>query len=229
MGCRVCRARKVTTHTFKIHTRTNPTALRPSLSPQVKCDGRPNGCRNCERLQLECVADDGTAAAAAAIKRSASTSTVALKKIRTYRSCNACRLSKTKCDGDRPKCGRCVAKKVDCVYDGGAAPRWTRNLDRPGLSSSSSSFVHGDAAAAAADGLLASVEKERSSFLAGERRLPPRQDDTPANSDAGGDGSQSGQEGKPSVSIPDGQSWYVTSFVCSSAAAKTNWLQARIA
>ncbi|OAA64151.1 Fungal transcriptional regulatory protein [Akanthomyces lecanii RCEF 1005] len=182
MGCRVCRARK------------------------VKCDGRPNGCRNCERLQLECVADDGTAAAAA-IKRSASASAVALKKIRTYRSCNACRLSKTKCDGDRPKCGRCAAKKVDCVYDGGAAPRWTRNLDRPGLSSSSSSFVNGDAAA---DGLLANVEKERSSFLAGERRLPPRQDDTPANSDAGGDGSQSGQEGKPSVSIPDGQSWLVS-------------------
>lgn len=112
------------------------------------------------------------------------------------------------------------------MYDGGAAPRWTRNLDRPGLSSSSSSFVNGDAAA---DGLLANVEKERSSFLAGERRLPPRQDDTPANSDAGGDGSQSGQEGKPSVSIPDGQSWYVYSFGCSSTTAKTNLMQARLA
>ncbi|KAM3505502.1 hypothetical protein MY10362_002907 [Beauveria mimosiformis] len=190
MGCRVCRARK------------------------VKCDGRPNGCRNCERLQLDCVADDGStapstssAAVAAAVKRSSSASAIALKKIRTYRSCNACRLSKTKCDGDRPKCGRCVAKQVDCVYDGGAAPRWTRNLDRP-VSTASSHANGTDAATGAADGLLrASVEKERSSFLAGERRLPPRQDDTPANSDGG---EQSGQEGKPNVSIPDGQSWLVS-------------------
>ncbi|OAA47225.1 Fungal transcriptional regulatory protein [Beauveria brongniartii RCEF 3172] len=190
MGCRVCRARK------------------------VKCDGRPNGCRNCERLQLDCVADDGStapstssAAVAAAVKRSSSASAVALKKIRTYRSCNACRLSKTKCDGDRPKCGRCVAKQVECVYDGGAAPRWTRNLDRP-VSTALSHANGTDAATGAADGLLrASVEKERSSFLAGERRLPPRQDDTPANSDGG---EQSGQEGKPNVSIPDGQSWLVS-------------------
>ncbi|KAJ6779754.1 hypothetical protein PWT90_06286 [Aphanocladium album] len=189
MGCRVCRARK---------------RLFGLTHQQVKCDGRPNGCRNCERLQLDCVADDGTAAAAA--KRSSSSpsaSAVSLKKIRTYRSCNACRLSKTKCDGDRPKCGRCAAKKVDCVYDGGAAPRWTRNLDRSSLAS----LGNGDAAAAATDGLLANVEKERSSFLAGERRLPPRQDDTPANSDHG---SQSGKEGKPDVSVPDGQAWLVS-------------------
>ncbi|ATY65349.1 Fungal transcriptional regulatory [Cordyceps militaris] len=183
MGCRVCRARK------------------------VKCDGRPNGCRNCERLQLDCVADDGTpasaassAAAASTVKRSSSASAAALKKIRTYRSCNACRLSKTKCDGDRPKCGRCTVKKVDCVYDGGSAPRWTRNLDRPAL-------VSGAAEAAGDGGLLPTVEKERSAFLAGERRLPPRQDDTPANSDTGGEGSQSGREG---VSIPEGQSWLVS-------------------
>lgn len=89
---------------------------------QVKCDGRPNGCRNCERLQLDCVGDNGQAAGRA--------TPVALRKIRTYRSCKSCRLSKTKCNGDRPKCSRCVAKKTECVYDGGSAPRWARNLDR---------------------------------------------------------------------------------------------------
>ncbi|KAL7806023.1 fungal-specific transcription factor domain-containing protein [Trichoderma gracile] len=98
MGCRVCRARK------------------------VKCDGRPNGCRNCERLQLDCVGDNGQAAGRA--------TPMALRKIRTYRSCKSCRLSKTKCNGDRPKCSRCAAKKTECVYDGGSAPRWARNLDR---------------------------------------------------------------------------------------------------
>lgn len=53
-----------------------------------------------------------------------------MRRLRTYRSCQSCRLSKTKCDGDRPKCSRCEAKRVQCVYNGGAAPRWTRNLDK---------------------------------------------------------------------------------------------------
>lgn len=97
-----------------------------SFCAQVKCDGRPNGCRNCERLQLECVADDGSTASG---KRTA-VSPVALRKIRTYRSCQSCRLSKTKCNGDRPKCSRCAAKLISCMYDGGATPRWTRNLDK---------------------------------------------------------------------------------------------------
>ncbi|KAH0526309.1 hypothetical protein TsFJ059_009653 [Trichoderma semiorbis] len=89
---------------------------------KVKCDGRPNGCRNCERLQLDCVGDNGLAAGRA--------TPMSLRKIRTYRSCKSCRLSKTKCNGDRPKCSRCTAKKTECVYDGGSAPRWARNLDR---------------------------------------------------------------------------------------------------
>ncbi|PHH60613.1 hypothetical protein CDD81_1403 [Ophiocordyceps australis] len=96
MGCRVCRARK------------------------VKCDGRPNGCRNCERLQLDCV---GSAAGITADIAAAS-----LRKIRTYRSCQSCRLSKTKCNGKRPLCARCAAKKLECVYDGDSAPRWAHNL-----------------------------------------------------------------------------------------------------
>ncbi|KND89003.1 putative transcriptional regulatory protein [Tolypocladium ophioglossoides CBS 100239] len=108
MGCRVCRARK------------------------VKCDGRPNGCRNCERLQLDCVGDS----AAASDGSRASSTPVALRKIRTYRSCKNCRLSKTKCNGERPRCARCSAKDVECVYDGGSAPRWTRSLKRPAPSGS---------------------------------------------------------------------------------------------
>ncbi|KAL3963568.1 hypothetical protein ACCO45_000572 [Purpureocillium lilacinum] len=116
MGCRVCRARK------------------------VKCDGRPNGCRNCERLQLECVGDDGAplildggGGSGGSGKGDGSKGVAgvgALRKIRTYRSCQSCRLSKTKCNGDRPRCARCVAKGAECVYDGGSAPRWTRSLKR---------------------------------------------------------------------------------------------------
>lgn len=141
MGCRVCRARKVRlrlTYTRSLtHSpaHSHDTALTLTQFSQVKCDGRPNGCRNCERLQLECVSESGIIAATddgtgAHRPPTASASPVSLRKIRTYRSCTACRLSKTKCDGGRPNCARCVVKKLSCVYDGGSAPRWTRNLNR---------------------------------------------------------------------------------------------------
>ena len=152
MGCRVCRARKVSVSlfspTYRISHHLDASShwrLHPQLSHnvswcrsckawsfrwspcadsthQVKCDGRPNGCRNCERLQLDCVGDSG-------VPGGHRSSPVALRKIRTYRSCANCRLSKTKCNGDRPKCSRCAAKNLECAYDGGTTPRWARNLN----------------------------------------------------------------------------------------------------
>lgn len=102
--------------------------LLTDLSPKVRCDGRrENGCRNCERLQLDCVADDGTA-------QSRRSSSASLRKIRTYRSCQSCRLSKTKCNGDRPRCSRCADKNVECIYDGKSKPTWTKNLNRGSIS-----------------------------------------------------------------------------------------------
>ncbi|PHH68221.1 hypothetical protein CDD80_171 [Ophiocordyceps camponoti-rufipedis] len=50
--------------------------------------------------------------------------------MRTYRSCQSCRLSKTKCSGSRPRCARCANKALDCLYDGEASPRWTSSLGR---------------------------------------------------------------------------------------------------
>lgn len=77
---------------------------------------------------------------------------MALRKIRTYRSCKSCRLSKTKCNGDRPKCSRCTAKKTECVYDGGSAPRWARNLDHGSRTEGSRSKSRELAIAALAEG-----------------------------------------------------------------------------
>ncbi|RGP75822.1 nitrate assimilation regulatory nira [Fusarium longipes] len=104
---------------------------RNNMGCRVKCDGRPNGCRNCERLQLECVDDDGSKSGS----RRGSVP-VSLRKIRTYRSCTSCRVSKTKCDGDRPRCSRCCARNLECQYDGGPAPRWARNLSKAPTSTS---------------------------------------------------------------------------------------------
>ena len=32
------------------------------------------------------------------------------------------------CDGQRPTCGACVARKLDCEYDTGEGETWERNL-----------------------------------------------------------------------------------------------------
>jgi hypothetical protein len=129
MGCRVCRARKVSD--VFILRKAKMNLLLTCDNAQVKCDGRPNGCRNCERLQLECVDDDGSRSGS----RRGSVP-VSLRKIRTYRSCTGCRISKTKCDGDRPRCSRCCARNLECQYDGGSAPRWARNLSKAPTSGS---------------------------------------------------------------------------------------------
>lgn len=201
MGCRICRARKVQ---FSSCRNIRPEILQilhiltlSSLGlSQVKCDGRPNGCRNCERLQLDCVGDDGTPS-------SKKPSAASLRKIRTYRSCTTCRLSKTKCDGDRPICGRCSAKHIDCIYDGGAAPRWTRNFDRASHAPSVDSGISDTRESTATSG-----EREDGNKLPIERRIPPRPaGSSTATSDAGGD--QNGKNGAEDGSyISEAHSWY---------------------
>ncbi|KAF5000711.1 hypothetical protein FGRMN_1552 [Fusarium graminum] len=148
MGCRVCRARK------------------------VKCDGRPNGCRNCERLQLECVDDDGSRSGS----RRGSVP-VSLRKIRTYRSCTSCRVSKTKCDGDRPRCSRCCARNLECQYDGGSAPRWARNLSKAPTSGSTEEDLESslDASSVAEESLRSpSLIQSRETDIAASGRSNPK-------------------------------------------------------
>ncbi|KAF1345878.1 hypothetical protein BDV97DRAFT_30132 [Delphinella strobiligena] len=40
-------------------------------------------------------------------------------------ACDSCRVRKTRCDGVRPVCGKCIAKGIECVYD--VAPGETRS------------------------------------------------------------------------------------------------------
>ncbi|VUC24396.1 unnamed protein product [Clonostachys rosea] len=85
-GCNTCRARK------------------------VKCDERPNGCANCEKLHLEC---SGYQRASNPVKGGGK---------RTYRSCNNCRLARCKCSGDRPVCVACRENNLQCSYENTAKP-----------------------------------------------------------------------------------------------------------
>lgn len=51
------------------------------------------------------------------------------KRKRTYRSCTACRSSKTKCSGERPTCRRCQDKGLDCSYSESSQPNWIRRVE----------------------------------------------------------------------------------------------------
>ncbi|KAF2440104.1 hypothetical protein P171DRAFT_457819 [Karstenula rhodostoma CBS 690.94] len=94
-----------------------------STVPQVKCDERPNGCLNCERLQLTCVQHSSDQPSESLITPRAITG---IKRKRTFRVCIPCRQSKIKCTGERPICSRCKQKSLACAYDGDAAePAWT--------------------------------------------------------------------------------------------------------
>ncbi len=47
-----------------------------------------------------------------------------LRRNGTLQSCERCRINKIRCDHSTPRCGRCVAKSLDCVYE--AAPMTRR-------------------------------------------------------------------------------------------------------
>ena len=51
------------------------------------------------------------------------------KRKRTYRSCTACRASKTKCSGERPTCRRCQEKGHNCVYSESSQPGWIQRVE----------------------------------------------------------------------------------------------------
>jgi hypothetical protein len=104
-----------------------PDILNHITITQVKCDETPGECGNCARLRLVC---------------SGYTTTVRSPTIggetdlrhstrgkRTYRSCTACRASKTKCSGERP-CQRCRWKcSSECVYAESTQPTWVRRVN----------------------------------------------------------------------------------------------------
>ena len=101
----------------------------------MKCDERPDGCANCQRLGLDCIGLSSASPSSASGSDGNSQAFPVMARLmrtkRTYRSCGSCRVSKTKCDGQRPKCFRCRARSTQCVYSTGPEPRWALGLSRP--------------------------------------------------------------------------------------------------
>ncbi|KAJ5092997.1 hypothetical protein N7456_008858 [Penicillium angulare] len=102
-GCRTCRARK------------------------VKCDERPGECGNCARLRLVCSGYGSSSNNQ--IRESPKERIETSKKKRTYRSCVACRASKTKCSGERPICRRCETRGHSCTYSETSQPSWVQRVE----------------------------------------------------------------------------------------------------
>lgn len=111
LGCETCRARK------------------------VRCDERRPSCFNCERLGLVCAGpSDNNDSKPAGLSPGtpeqdfAGQQSSGLKRKRTYRSCKECRLSKTRCSGTKPLCGRCLDKKIVCTYEDETEPAWKQRV-----------------------------------------------------------------------------------------------------
>lgn len=108
----------------------------------MKCDERPGGCRNCERLNIPCphpvvqltqaadagVLADGIVGSGLDNKSGTVRTQAGLRRSRTYRSCQLCRSSKSRCSGERPVCLRCREKDLECVYDGRQVPAWVEAM-----------------------------------------------------------------------------------------------------
>lgn len=121
-ACKVCSARKASRPARSNRVR------RSLFNPQVKCDRRPGGCLQCERLMVDCIAANGDVYTLGNQARQSLTERPPKRK-RAYRSCNRCRISKLKCCGQQP-CERCSKRSLACVYDSDSTPAWVRAIER---------------------------------------------------------------------------------------------------
>lgn len=117
---------------------------------KVRCDGRRDVCTNCERLGFGCTYHDsggGSGSAGEGETAMSSALALALPRRRVRLACANCHSRKARCSGSLPKCDRCRARGIECVYQPGkrarpsvviAAPRPSASAtppDRPGSSS----------------------------------------------------------------------------------------------
>ncbi|KAL3962913.1 hypothetical protein ACCO45_004436 [Purpureocillium lilacinum] len=80
------------------------------VAPQVKCDERPNGCANCERLHIPCLRPEGSSSASLAAAADTPSS------------------QRKSFDGIARSAhvGRAESPSRKCEYDDKAAPRWVK-------------------------------------------------------------------------------------------------------
>ncbi|KAI0835156.1 hypothetical protein F5Y06DRAFT_139784 [Hypoxylon sp. FL0890] len=84
----------------------------PCRVRKVRCDGRRDVCQNCERLGFTCSFQD----AASPNQDAESLTNFTLPRRRVRLACANCHSRKARCSGETPKCARCQAQGIECVY-----------------------------------------------------------------------------------------------------------------
>ncbi|RYP21992.1 hypothetical protein DL765_001898 [Monosporascus sp. GIB2] len=79
---------------------------------KVRCDGRRDVCQNCERLGFTCSFQDKSSPH----PDTDSITSFSLPRRRVRLACINCHSRKARCSGETPKCARCQAQGIDCVY-----------------------------------------------------------------------------------------------------------------
>ncbi|KAH7146605.1 hypothetical protein B0J13DRAFT_473461 [Dactylonectria estremocensis] len=80
---------------------------------KVKCDGNPDGCGTCKRLNFDCSISRDPSRTGEAIWKAGQ-----LARRRIRRACIACRKRKARCSGTNPSCTQCSQREIACQYAG---------------------------------------------------------------------------------------------------------------
>ncbi|KAI0883140.1 uncharacterized protein GGS22DRAFT_180732 [Annulohypoxylon maeteangense] len=94
------------------HPKKSSQTCIPCRVRKVRCDGRRDVCQNCERLGFTCSFHD----AASPNQDSENLTNFTLPRRRVRLACANCHSRKARCSGETPKCARCQAQGIECVY-----------------------------------------------------------------------------------------------------------------
>ncbi|KAH9996642.1 hypothetical protein F4779DRAFT_631561 [Xylariaceae sp. FL0662B] len=92
--------------------RKTSQTCQPCRVRKVRCDGRRDVCQNCERLGFTCSFQDSDSPNPDAENMAP----FSLPRRRVRLACANCHSRKARCSGEQPKCARCQAQGIECVY-----------------------------------------------------------------------------------------------------------------
>jgi len=108
----------------------NPTSARgPSTAcltcraRKVRCDGGRDVCGSCRRLDFACSYAGDPNGGHHENQGDVLVAITTVPRRRVGRACLGCHSRKAKCSGARPRCSRCQAQGIDCVYRPTRRPR----------------------------------------------------------------------------------------------------------
>ncbi|KAK4153633.1 poly polymerase catalytic domain-containing protein [Chaetomidium leptoderma] len=108
---------------YDIQQRTANTCV-TCRARKVRCDGRRGICTNCERLGFGCSYDENVGVEV--VHGEGNGTAISVPRRRVRQACQSCHTRKARCSGSMPRCDRCRAQGLECVYRPGK-----RSLPQP--------------------------------------------------------------------------------------------------